>query len=374
MTARKNPFPGVTRITDRHGKTRWRFRSKGATTYRPGPYGSVAFRAAYEAAKEGAKAPQRSTTPQGTLAWLIEQYLASPKFHNLSDSRKRSIRGELDWLRTVEGAGNLPAGDLPFTRLGTRHVEALMGMKTGPTAANTVKKNLSMLFNFAIKREMGITFNPARFADRRKENADGYYTWTDQDIARFKDRHPTGSKPRLALMLFLWTGASRQDVAAMGWGNVQGDRISYRRGKTGVGADLPIHPELAAELAQVPRDQFLFVTHGNGLAYKPTTLGNWFKDQCTAAGTDPRCSAHGLRKSLATLMANAGKSPDEIRAVLAHKTNKEGATYTKKADRSRLADSGFMGLSSTEPEQTLPNLPVRLAKSNPQRIVTKGKK
>ena len=69
-----------------------------------------------------------------------------------------------------------------------------------------------------------------------------------------------------------------------------------------------------------------------------------------AAG-NPLCSAHGLRKSLATLMANAGKSPDEIRAVMAHKTNKEGATYTKKADRSRLADSGFVGLSSTEAEQ-----------------------
>lgn len=240
-----------------------------------------------------------STTPQGTLAWLIEQYLASPKYRNLSDSRKRSIRGELDWLRGV-------AGDLPFAKFGTRHVEALMGKKTGPTAANTVKKNLSMLFNFAIKREMGVTFNPARFADRRKENADGYHTWTDQEIVRFKDQHPTGSKARLAMMLFLWTGASRQDVAAMGWRNVQGDRITYRRGKTGIGADLPIHEELALELADVPRDQFLFVTHGKGLAYKPSTLGNWFKDQCRAAG-NPLCSAHGLRKSLATLMANAGK-------------------------------------------------------------------
>lgn len=69
----------------------------------------------------------------------------------------------------------------------------------------------------------------------------------------------------------------------MGWCNVQCDRITDRRGKPGIGADLPIHEELAAELAaelaHVPRNQFLFVTHGNGLTYKPTTLGNWFKDQ-----------------------------------------------------------------------------------------------
>lgn len=99
-----------------------------------------------------------------------------------------------------------------------------MGKKSGPTAANTVKKKLSMLFNFAIKREMGVTFSLARYADSRKENAEGYHTWTDQEIIWFKEHHPTGSKPRLAMMLFIWTGAFRQDVAAMGWRNVQGER------------------------------------------------------------------------------------------------------------------------------------------------------
>ena len=79
MTRRKNPFPGVTRIVDQHGKTRFRFRSKGFTCYLPGPYASVAFRTAFDAASEGAKAPNRSTTPHGTVEWLVEQYLSSPK-------------------------------------------------------------------------------------------------------------------------------------------------------------------------------------------------------------------------------------------------------------------------------------------------------
>ena len=175
------------------------------------------------------------------------------------------------------------------------------------------------------------------------------------------------------MMRFLWTGASRQDVAAMGWRNVQGDRITCRRGKTGIGADLPIQEELAVKLANLPRDQFLFVTHSKGLPYKPSTLGNWFKDQCKAAG-NPLCSAHGLRKSRATLMANAGKSPDEICAVMAHKTNKEGATYTKKADRSRLADSGFVGLSSADAEQKLSNRPARLDITVSQPVENKVKK
>jgi integrase len=365
MIRRKNPFPGVTRIVDRHDKTRFRFRVKGFTTYIPGPYGSVAFRAAYDAAIDGAKAPNRTATPQGTLAWLIEHYLASPKYRNLSDSRKRSIRGELDWLRGV-------AGDLPYAKFGTQHVEALMGKKSGPTAANTVKKNLSMLFNFAIKREMGVTFNPARYADRLKENPDGYHTWTDQEIDRFLERHGEGTKARLACLLTLNTGASRQDLCRMGRQNVTGGRIAYRRGKTHVGADLPILDALDAELRLLPTDTMLFLTHGKGRPYKPETLGNWFRDQCRAAGVPG--SLHGLRKAGATRLANAGATPDEIRAFLAHATNKEGSTYTGKADRARLADSGMAKLSGAKPERNLSNLSERLDTAHSQPVERKAKK
>ena len=47
MPRRRNPYPGVTRVTDRHGKVRWRFRRKGFSAYLAGPYGSADVRAAY---------------------------------------------------------------------------------------------------------------------------------------------------------------------------------------------------------------------------------------------------------------------------------------------------------------------------------------
>ena len=236
-----------------------------------------------------------------------------------------------------------------------------MARKTGPAAANKVKKNFSILFNYGIRKGLGITFNPARLADKWKENPDGFHTWTDQEIAQYQAYHATGTKPRLALELFLWTGAARQDAARMGWQNLKGDRLDYARGKTGIFASLPVHPDLARELAHVPRDQMLFLTHGaKARPYKPETLGNWFKDQCVAAGLH-HCTAHGLRKSLGTLMANEGRSPDQIRAVLAHKTNKEGSTYTDKADRARLAND-MSGLTRAEHEQKLSNFPARLDK------------
>ena len=186
MIARRNPFPGVTSKPDRHGRIRHRLRkmTKGVKvdTYLPGAFGSAEFRAAYEAAIVGALDRTPTVRAQaGTVGWLVESYLCSARFRELSPSRKRSIRGELDWLRRE-------AGDLPFARIGVRHVEALMDKKSGPTAANTVKKNLSMLFNFAAKKLDYIGPNPARHADRRRVNRDGYHTWTESELDRFLER------------------------------------------------------------------------------------------------------------------------------------------------------------------------------------------
>jgi integrase len=369
MTRRRKPFPGVTRAVDRHGKVRWRFRRKGKVdVYLPGAYGSAEFRAAYEAAIEGVKTPAlRSTANYGTLAWLIEQYLRSAKYLNLSEARKSSIRRELDWLRTE-------AGKYHIARLTALHVEALMGRKSGPTAANTVKKNLSMLFNFAIKHDLAEQKNnPARHADRRKENPDGYHTWTDSEIGQFLAHHGPGTKARLAALLILNTGAARQDLVRLGWQNIRAGRISYQRHKTGVGGDYEILPDLAQEIETLPTGQMLFLTHQRGRPYTVESFGNWFKDQCRAAGL-PHCSAHGLRKGQATRIADAGAGELEIMSFLAHATPKEGATYVKKANRAKLADKALARASGLKQEQNLTNLSERLGKPSSQAFERKEKK
>jgi integrase len=369
MTRRKNPFPGVSRTVDRHGKVRWRFRKQGrADMYLPGPYGSAEFRVAYEAALQGAKTPiVRTTATYGSIAWLIEAYLRSPKFQNLSDVRRASIRRELDWLRDT-------AGPIQISRIAPRHVEMLMAKKAGPTAANTVKKNLSMLFNFAIKHELaGQKHNPARYADRRRENPDGYHTWTDGEIVQFLAHHGPGTKARLAVLLILNTGASRQDLVRLGWQNVRDGRIRYARHKTGIVGDYGILPELDVELRAVPADRMLFLTHGSNRPYTVESFGNWFRDQCRAAGL-PHCSAHGLRKGQATRIADAGGSELQVMSFLAHATPKEGSTYVKKANRGKLADEGLQRAAGMKQAQNVSNLSARLDKPAPQEAERKGKK
>lgn len=349
-------FPGVSRNWQR-GKLRWRFKKhlygvKVIDAYIDHPYGSDAFKAEYEALVRGAQKPAFSTAIHGTLGWLIEEFMGDSQYLNASDIRKKTLRGQFDWLRAE-------AGKWPLEDFRTRHVEHLMGLKAGPTAANTVRKNLSTLFNFAIRKEW-LTVNPAKRAMARKVNESGYHTWTEAEITQFLDKFGPGTKQRLALVLILCTGAARQDVIRLGWQNIKAGRIAYRRGKTGQAADLPILPELWAELDRLPRDVMLFLHHGAGRPYKAESFANWFKDQCTAAGL-AHCSSHGLRKAGATRLAHAGATEYEIMAFLAHKTPHEAATYTKAAGRARLADGGmkklpsFHGLQGNQPPQVTEN-------------------
>ena len=205
-----------------------------------------------------------------------------------------------------------------------------------------------------------------------QEGEEGFHTWTAAEMAQFLAHHGSGSKARLVFMLAANSGAARGDLCRLTWGNIRDGRISYRRGKTKISGSYLISPELAQELALLPRDIMVLIHHGRGLLYKPETLGNWFRDQCNAAGL-PHCSLHGIRKGQATAIANGGGTEFEVMAFLAHATPQEAATYTKKADRGRLADSGLSRLTGAKQEQTLPNLSDGLGKATSNHMKGKGK-
>ncbi|MBK5933181.1 tyrosine-type recombinase/integrase [Rhodovulum imhoffii] len=303
--------------------------------YLPGAYGSAEFRAAYEAAVEGARVPVARAAP-GTVAFLIETYLASSAYADLAAKTKSTKRGRLDWIKTA-------IGEAKYADLLPRHVEALMDKKGGPEAANRCKKDLAQLYELAAKRFGFRGQNPAKLADSRKTRKGGFHTWTDAEIAQFRDHFESGTQARLAFEVFLGTGAARQDAAALTRANIRGGRLSYRRGKTGQEVDLPILPELARELAHVASTQMVLIGHGDGQAYRPESLGNWFRDRCVEAGL-PHCTPHGLRKAGARRLAEHGATEWEVMAFLAHGTAKEASRYVAAANRAKLTTSGLARL------------------------------
>src|SRR5262249_26962892 len=181
---------------------------------------------------------------------------------------------------------------------------------------------------------------------------DGFHTWTENEITRFEERHPIGTKARLAFNLLLYTAQRRSDVIRFGWQHVQGDTIALRQGKTDTPLLIPIHPELAKALTVAPRNNLTFLVNERSKPFTPPSFGNWFRARCNEASL-PQCSAHGLRKTAATRLSNAGCTTDQIKALTGHKALTEVARYTKAADQHRLARQALSLQLGAERERDL---------------------
>ena len=172
-----------------------------------------------------------------------------------------------------------------------------------------------------------------------KMAAGGFRTWTEEEIATFEAAHPIGTRARLALGLLLYTAQRRSDVVRMGRQHLSENAICVRQVKTGREVWVPVHEALASILAGASAN-LTFLLTDQGKPYTAAGFGNWFRDQCRAAGLYG-CSAHGLRKAAARRLAEAGCSTHEIAAITGHASLKEVARYTEAADRKRLAQSAM---------------------------------
>ncbi len=272
-------------------------------------------------------------------------YYASPDFKNLEDSTKDHRRRIIERFRSEHG-------DKPLRGLRREHIKQIMADKAEtPEAANNLIKILRVMLNYAVDLGM-IESNPAIEIKRYKSRGDGFHTWTEDEIAKFEAAHAVGTRARLALALFLHTGQRVSDVCRMGWQHVTGGAIAVTQ-KTGTALMIPIHPELKAMLAAMPRTNLNSTMTERGAPFNAKGLGDWFKKQCRIAGLS-HCSAHGLRKAAATRLANAECSVNQIAAITGHKSLGEVAHYTKAADQERLARQA-LDMLGPEGERDLSN-------------------
>ena len=116
--------------------------------------------------------------------------------------------------------------------------------------------------------------------------------------------------------------------------------IHVRQLKTRAELTIPVHPALAAIIAETPGRHLTFLTTQFGQPFTAAGFGNWMREQCNAAGL-PHCSAHGLRRAAARRLAEAGCTEHEIASITGHASLREITRYTKAADQVRLAVSAM---------------------------------
>lgn len=353
----------VSEFRGQHGKMRLRFRRAGYEGgYFTAELGTEAFREEYHAfmnpgtAKE-TPAVQRATP--GTIGELRARYLDPITRLGPTKVTQDKVRAVIE--RFCDGKTDRMVKDVRFDHLDkliakTRE-KAIVETPRGPRAiggidaAKKLRKELIRFFAFAVKLGMRPD-NPAAITEEVRvaagERSTGYHTWTEEEIAQYREKHPLGTKQRLALELLLWSGQRSNDTRLFGRRNIKNGLIAVKAGKTGKTGFIPVSPQLDAAINAMPANASMFylLTH-KGLPYSQKGFGNFVKEACIDAGL-PHCSAHGLRKAIMRRMADLNISNQGMKSVSFHSGDDEVALYTRDANQKRLADDAISALSAWE--------------------------
>lgn len=348
MTISKLP-ESVTAAPDRHGKIRYRFRRRGwKSAYLPGTPGSAEFHAAYAALiAAGPQAPQpaksaRRVTPR-SLDDLFVKLKASPRWRTQAAQTSHVYGRILErFLDRVDRRGRR-YGERPVEAVTVGWLDAILAdMADTPGAATNLRKILKRLMDRAIKLGWR-TDNPVTLTDPFRAGK-GFHTWTEQEIAQYREHHALGTMARLVLELALNTAARRCNVATLTRDDIQNGRIVVDHAKGGESTSVPMLPTTRAALEALPAQPIRhLVTGQHGKPFTVAALGNRMRKWCNAAGL-PHCSLHGLRKATSRRVAEAGATDAEGQAVTGHKKAATFVKYRATANRAALADRALSNL------------------------------
>ena len=358
---------------DRHGNVRWYVRRPGHPKVRiRAAEGAPEFWDQYRGALEGKPHSSAVDAPPlrpifkraapGSLRWLCEQYAKSAVYRHLDPRTRYVRRGIIDRL-----CHHKNDGDKPFRLMEPRHVrERRDEMYDRPEAANAYVKTLRAVFKFA--RDDGLCDrDPAREVAYIRSVSDGWHTWSVGEVRQFEDRHPVGSKARLALAILLLTGTRRSDAVRLGPPMVDHegwlDFTEYKgRNKELKRRAIPILAPLQEIIEATATGDVTWLLTEFGKAYTSNGFGNWFRRRCDEAGL-PQCSAHGLRKAGATIAAENGATAHQLMAIFGWRALRHAQRYAEKADRKRMVGEAMHLL--------IPRLPAMAKSVPPQRDAKK---
>jgi integrase len=338
-------FPYLVYDPDQAGNDRYYVRMKGKPKIRiKAKFGTEAFNAEYwEARKMPPKeAALKGRAKTGTLRHLIERYMESGDYKALDANLTQPLRARI-LSKLIEAAGEKgPLLSPASIRKGVK--------RRGYGAAKDFLTTLRGLYKWAFEEGL-VAADPTSGVHLKRQQTDGFHTWTDQECTTFENRWPLGTQPRTAYAIGRYTAQRPSDAVRMGRPMVRDGKIHLRqwknRSKQPVDVTIPLLPQLQAALSAWQGKGLTWLETPDGNPYTSDGFRVRFREWCNAAGLY-HCSFHGLRKATASKMAEQGRTPHQIMSVLGHSTHQQAATYTKKADREHMAREALAGLFVSE--------------------------
>lgn len=267
-----------------------------------------------------------------TVGKVIVSYKRSPAFTKLAAGTRRQYDGLLRLLA--------PLSDVPIADVKRRHIRAIRDeLADTPGKANNFVRTARALFSFALEDDL-IDFNPLL---RMKALPTGEHEfWEDHHVAALAS---LPERFRRAAVLALYTGQRASDTVRMTWADFDGEGVRVVQEKTGARLWIPCHSALRAELSAWAREAVTILTTMDG---RPWTSAASFCSSFSLAVKDVPalrgCVYHGLRKTAAARLAEAGCSTHEIMAITGHASIAMIQHYTKGAQQKARARAAIVRL------------------------------
>lgn len=330
--AMPRPRPeGLQREKTRHGRVVWYYRAgHGRPRIRiRAEYGTPEFRAEYEAAKAGEPIKSSVRPNPKSLAWLVARYMESTAWASLAAGTQRQ-RGNV-LKRAITAAGNEPYSAI--TKAGIQ--KSMDKRKETPDAARHFLLTMRHMFRWAVASDL-VENDPTEGVKARKSKTDGFAVWPEDWCAKYEARWPLGTRERVWYEVIYCTGLRRSDAVRVGRPHVKDGRGMIRAEKNGETAYFLVSDRLQEALDAGPIGELTWITGESGKPLKRESFGNYFREACKAAGVPG--SAHGIRKTRATIEAENGASGARLDALFGWKTGSNtSAIYIRKANRAKLA-------------------------------------
>lgn len=329
MTAMPRPRPPhLHRETTRHGKTVWYVRvDRGKRIRLQAEFGSEEFRLQYESALAGEPTARPGKAKSGSLRWLWERYRESDAWKNLSRETRRQRESIMAGILAT-------AGHEPYARI-TRKVVAKGIDRRKANAKRHYLQTLRGMFVWAVEVEF-LGEDPTKGLKVKRQPTDGFEAWPEEWCRKYEAHWPLGTRQRVWYEIVYCTGLRRGDLVNVGKQHVKNRRGWIRAEKNGETAYFIVTDRLQAALDEGPTGDLTWVVGAKGGPLKKETFGNYFGEACREAGVPG--SAHGIRKTRATIEAEGGASGARLDALFGWKTGSNtSAIYIKKANRAKLA-------------------------------------
>ena len=280
------------------------------------------------------------------LRWLIVQYMKSPEYRNLGPTT-RKVRQPI-----LEKTGNYLGGtNRSYNDVETKEIRAMRdSMSDRPDAANAWVKALRQVYKWALSCDL-TEINPAiNVPYLASKNPTGFYTWTEQEIEQYESVHKIGTKARLAIDIFQYTGVRRSDAILLGQPMERHGTLEFTEQKNKRNEPkarvIPILPELRRSIDATHTGPFTYLVTTFNRPFTRAGFGNWFKKRCREASLE-HCSAHGLRKAAAVKAAMGGASSKQLMAIFGWDSIKMAEHYTKAAETQKLVMDSMHYLGKT---------------------------